>query len=544
MGFTVGRICSTTYQGTAFGNSDFDEAQQKTLSDKLIVSKIEYQISKRSNRQCGHSFIQPTPSEAKSHLPICELENYLSTHFKYPMSKFLTFRLSSEDAPLRLSLWFFLLCCALPVSGVWTTASGMGWPTYLQGTDIRPYYTGGALVLGGDGARLYDLDAQWRAQQNAFPGLQNRADLLPFLAPPFVAAPMAILAMFSVRTAFLIWLACNWIFLALLTQRFAQVLAPSGRRAQIFVVVACITCAPVFVTLLQGQWALVLALSSFFAWQNLRENRGFRGGLWISLWLFKPQLLLLLLAVLLWKKQRRALAGFAAGSAVLGSVSLALIGFKGLESYGQLLKTASGWSNQFGVRPEAMYTWRGFLHNFSDQTNFWWWLGVLPMLGVLAWSWRDAWPVESSEDKSSEVESSEVESREIEASKKPATSSTRSARDTELARFDACWAMTIFASLFCSPYLYYHDLTLLLVPVFLLASAAQNSAALASPRFKKVMLALPVFGFVLFWVEFFFVGHTLGTVAPNVFFMALCVAILALFVRNQGHLQGRVLRKF
>jgi len=428
------------------------------------------------------------------------------------MSKlFSDFRQATESAPpLRLSWWFFLLCCALPVWGVWATANGMGWPTYLQGADIRPYYTGGAIVLNGDGVRLYDLNTQWRAQQLAFPALQNRADLLPFLAPPFVAAPMALLAMLPVKTAFLVWLACNWVFLALLTQRFAQVLAPLGQRAQIAVIVLCVTCAPVFVTLLQGQWALVLALSSFFAWQNLRENHGFRGGLCLALWLFKPQLLLIPLAVLLWKKQLRVLAGFATGSALLGSVSFWLIGFEGLKSYAQLLKTASGWNHQFGVRPEAMYTWRGFLHNFTSETNVWWWLGVLPLVGVLAWSWRGTWPLGNCEE--------------------TATSSTRSARDNDLARFDACWAMTIFVSLFCSPYLYYHDLTLLLVPVLLIASAAQNSDQFVSPRFKKLLLILPIFGFILFWIEFFFVGHTLGTVAPNVFFMALCFVVFAVFI--------------
>lgn len=416
-------------------------------------------------------------------------------------------------APLRLSWWFFLLCCALPIWGVWTTASGMGWPTYLQGTDIRPYYTGGAIVLNGDGARLYDLETQWRTQQNAFPALTNRADLLPFLAPPFVAAPMAFLAILPVKVAFLVWLACNWVFLALLTQRFAQVLSPLGRRSQIAVIVACVMCAPVFVTLLQGQWALVLALSSFFAWQSLRATRDFRGGLWLALWLFKPQLLLIPLAILLWKKQGRALAGFVAGSAFLGIVSFLLIGFEGLKKYAQLLKTASGWNHQFGVRPEAMYTWRGFLHNLTDQTNFWWWLGVLLMLGVLAWAWRGAWPL----GKSGET----------------ATSSTRCAPETDLSRFDACWAMTIFASLFCSPYLYYHDLTLLLVPVLLIASVAQSRDAFVSPRFKKLLIWLPIFGYVLFWFEFFFVGHTLGTVAPNVFFMSLCFVVLATFVAKK-----------
>ena len=424
------------------------------------------------------------------------------------MSKlFSDFRQATESAPpLRLSWWFFLLCCALPVWGVWATANGMGWPTYLQGADIRPYYTGGAIVLNGDGVRLYDLNTQWRAQQLAFPALQNRADLLPFLAPPFVAAPMALLAMLPVKTAFLVWLACNWVFLALLTQRFAQVLAPLEQRAQIAVIVLCVTCAPVFVTLLQGQWALVLALSSFFAWHSLREGRNFRGGLWLALWLFKPQLLLLPLAVLLWKKQLRVLAGFALGSAFLGTVSLMMIGSEGLKSYAQLLKTASGWSNQFGVQPEKMNTWRGFLHNFTGETNVWWWLGVLPMLGVLMWAWRGAWPLKSE------------------------TSSTRSARDNDLARFDACWAMTIFAALFCSPYLYYHDLTLLLVPVLLIAVVGQNSDQFVSLALKKLLLILPIFGFTLFWIEFLFVGHPLGMVAPNVFFMALCFVVLAVFI--------------
>lgn len=406
----------------------------------------------------------------------------------------------------RRHFWLVALCCLLPVWGVLSMASQMGWPRYLEGADIRPYYTGGALVANGQGAQLYDLGAQWLCQKRYFPGLSTQSQLLPFIAPPFVAAPMAILAHFSVRTAFLIWLGVNWILLSVFTTFVIEELKPRGRKAQLVALVLCSTCAPVFVTLMQGQWAIVLALSSLFSWRALRLGRDFSGGMWLALWVFKPQLLLLPIAILLWKFRARALLGFATGAAFLGAVSLAIVGFGGLKTYLSLLREASSWQLKYGVNAKAMFTWSGLLANFD--AHFLWWPGVLIFVAVLFASWRGAW-------KKSENQSS---TRWAE--------NENSASSVETSSFNLRWAMTLIAALFCSPYLYYHDLTLLLVPLLLAAQASQNA------RHNKWLDALPVFGYVMLWLEF--LSNTIiGKVALNVLFMALSFAVLAVFAATE-----------
>ncbi len=439
-----------------------------------------------------------------------------------------------SDSSWRVSFWFIALCCLLPVWGVLSMAGEKGWPRYLEGADIRPYYTGGAVVLHGQGTQLYDLATQWKWQRHFFPGLSAPSQLLPFLAPPFVAAPMAILASFPVRTAFLVWLGINWVLLSVFVMSVVEALKPRGGRAQMVALVLCVTCAPIFVTLLQGQWAIVLALSSLFSWRALREKRDFAGGLWLALWLFKPQLLLFPLAVLAWKLRGRALGGFALGATALLAVSLAIVGAGGLGKYARLLGEASSWQGKYGVNQTAMFTWRGLLANFHATAL--WWPGVLLIGAALVWVWRGVWTQEAS---SSTRLASETTGEPTGAQTPKSDAQTFEAQkfDTQTfdtQAFDARWAMTLLAALFCSPYLYYHDLTLLLVPLLLMALSARASVL------GRVVAVLPIVGCMMFWLEFLS-STVVVKVALNVVFVGASFGLLAFFyLRETREIATRV----
>ncbi|HEX8465494.1 MAG TPA: glycosyltransferase family 87 protein, partial [Abditibacterium sp.] len=199
--------------------------------------------------------------------------------------------------------------------------------------------------------------------------------------------------------------------------------------------------APVLFAVMQGQVSLLVVLGFFQSFRAAKSGRDFSAGLWLCLLLIRPQMAIAPLLIFAWKGKWRLLAGFMLGAAILGAISLFLVGFEGLASYKTLLGEVSNWKGIYGVQPQQMQTWRGFLHALfgSDEASVirWpWILGVVAALGALIWSWRGPWRPETP-------------------------------------RFERQWAILGLVALFCCPYLYSHDLSLLLVCGFLVFRAAQ-----------------------------------------------------------------------
>src|SRR5208282_5293701 len=90
---------------------------------------------------------------------------------------------------------------------------------------------------------------------------------------------------------------------------------------------------PVFECLLQGQDSILQLLVCVLAWKALEKEEDFLAGCWFALGAFKFQLMLpIVLLVAVWKRSR-VLLGFAAVSAVLAAISVALVGWQGLLQY-------------------------------------------------------------------------------------------------------------------------------------------------------------------------------------------------------------------
>ncbi|HEX8464391.1 MAG TPA: hypothetical protein VF627_07215, partial [Abditibacterium sp.] len=85
------------------------------------------------------------------------------------------------------------LCCAL-IAFAALFLSVAGGREYLGSLDFRVYLTAGKMALNRTGANFYDLPTQFAVQRELWPEMTSQKQLLPFLAPPFVAASFAPLA--------------------------------------------------------------------------------------------------------------------------------------------------------------------------------------------------------------------------------------------------------------------------------------------------------------------------------------------------------------
>jgi hypothetical protein len=75
-------------------------------------------------------------------------------------------------------------------------------------TDFSAFYTGGKIVVSGNGSNLYDLATQERVE-GAFTVRKHSAGFLPYNHAPFETVLLAPLAAFPFSTAAWIWWACN-----------------------------------------------------------------------------------------------------------------------------------------------------------------------------------------------------------------------------------------------------------------------------------------------------------------------------------------------
>ncbi len=400
------------------------------------------------------------------------------------------------DARL-LSFVILLGCAGVGFAAIFLNI-GSG-PMDLSGLDYRVYITAGKMALNGVGAKFYDLPTQFAVQRELFPAMTQQDQLLPYLAPPFVSLLFAPLALLPLFPGYVVLTAFNVGLLWFIARAVIEELRLEG-RARLVALLLLLTFAPILFTLLQGQVSLLISLAFLQSYRAAKAGRDFPAGIWFSLFLIRPQLALAPLLIFALKGRWKLLGGFALGALVLGGISLLLVGFEGLANYKTLLGAASGWERIYGVKPQQMQTWRGFVHALLGTDNGAlvrapWLFGVVAALGALLWSWRGAW-------------------------------------EKAAPRFERQWAIMGIVALFCCPYLYAHDLGLLSVCGFLIFRAAQIEKS------RVGILTFIGYGAVALWAALMATGATFPSLAVG--FEAFAMLFLSASDRNPAATQGQI----
>lgn len=198
------------------------------------------------------------------------------------------------------------------------------------------FYTAGKIVGIGQTAVLYDLSAQYQAQQQFAPDVRIRQAALPYNHPPFEALLFVPFTFFGYWTAYLLWAALNIILLAaslaILTKQFAEI----GNLSPVFLGLAAAGFFPLVSAVIQGQDCVLLLFFYVIALAAFEKERDVVAGAVLSAGLFRVQLVLplvLILAVRRW----RLLIGFIPVAGLLTGVSVAMIGWRGAFDYVRLV---------------------------------------------------------------------------------------------------------------------------------------------------------------------------------------------------------------
>jgi glycosyl transferase family 87 len=230
--------------------------------------------------------------------------------------------------------------------------------------DFTVFYTAATMLRSGLGHQLYDERAQYEVQERIIGRLPSRHGPLPYIHPPFEALIFLPLTFLPYSQAFAVWdlLSVVAIFgVAFLLRRSVNALRLIPPWEFVALSLAFF---PVFVCLLQGQDSILLLLVCTLGFNALKRQADLFAGCWFALGLFKFQLVVpLLLLIVIWRRRRAAL-GFAAMSILLVLVSVGLVGWEGTLSY-RAFAMRMGTAENLGAVPAAlMPNLRGLLEGW------------------------------------------------------------------------------------------------------------------------------------------------------------------------------------
>ncbi len=227
--------------------------------------------------------------------------------------------------------------------------------------DFTIFYTAGKCVNEGRGRQLYDLETQLALQGSFAPEVKHRENALPFNHPAFEALLFVPLAGLPYLTAYLVWAVFNIGLIVGFWTLLRPRLPSLNNLLPGLPFLAMFAFFPVIVALLQGQDSILLLFLYGLAFSALATGRAFLAGLCLGLALFKFQLVLPFVFVLLIRRQWKAVAGFSFTAFVLLLVSAAVVGWNGVRAYPEFVLSLNRSPAQAGIDPRDMPNLRGLV---------------------------------------------------------------------------------------------------------------------------------------------------------------------------------------
>lgn len=310
----------------------------------------------------------------------------------------------------------------------------------LNTTDFVNFYAAATIVRQGNAARLYEV----QTQGPVLAALLGHPSREYFLHPPVFAAALAPLSYLSIDRAFLIWTLFNMALLGLLPMLFSECADFVKRRPQLGLLGTLF--APVMVALTLGQDSILLLFLFGVGYVLVKRGRDPAAGFVLAAATTKFQYVLVVVLFLIFQRRWKLVAGFALGCAILLAVTFFLFGGQGILEYVNFVHNYDV-SDGFGtLHTDLMVNARGFFAGLGWRHNTRTYTlaisAVLIVLGALC-------------------------------------SRFNSERNTSLT-----FALYVTLALLASPYAFFQDSTLLLLPLYL----ALDFALLDSGSLRNLLI--------------------------------------------------------
>lgn len=225
-------------------------------------------------------------------------------------------------------------------------------------SDFASFYGAGRILHSGLHNKIYDYDTQWELQRNFAPGVVIRHGPLLYNHAPFEAWLFSVFGAFSYPTAYILWNLTNAAMLIVSAWLMTDYFERTGFA---LVLLAFLAFFPVLLVFVQGQDSILLLLLYTLALRNLRSGHEFAAGALLALGLFKPQLVLPMALIFVFRGQIKVLAGFTASAGAMFAASLAAVGWKDTINYPRYVWTLSQHRSIGAITPANMPNLRGVL---------------------------------------------------------------------------------------------------------------------------------------------------------------------------------------
>jgi hypothetical protein len=225
------------------------------------------------------------------------------------------------------------------------------------GMDYCAYWSGGKIINQSGYAAIYNLDIVTQIQKTIYPQASNPSipfQIVPIPYLPIFVIPFQFLSFLNLEISFLVWTLINLVGFIIYLRFFTKEV--TGHPLPTRLLLMLMLSLPVFLNLFWGQVNIWLGICAGEFIRLTLSNKPFRAGLWLGGWLFKPQLLILIIPILLIQRSWKALTGFTASTLLVLVGSFGLVGAKGFTGLANLLLgSAQGTS---ASNPEIMMNWR------------------------------------------------------------------------------------------------------------------------------------------------------------------------------------------
>lgn len=350
--------------------------------------------------------------------------------------------------------WIFIVVGSLSLIisylGIWIRFINN--PVERTGSDFIAFYTAGRVAQSYGAAYVYNISLQQDIQEEqvGFPLVPGQVLLYNHL--PFLIPILHILVSADYVGSFY-----RWIFL-LIALFITSISVLSGvlkdarfdSSTRLIAGVGSLLFLPLFFSLMNGQDSALLLLGTALWMYGLSSGKEITAGLGLSLTTIRPHLALILALPMLFS-YRKVFLGFILGSGVLALLSFLILGMQGTREFIDILFISAN-GEWYGMKESAMYNLIGLLVRTIP------WLEVSTIRAV-GWSIYGV----------TGIGLCIVWAR------------NRNIQDGQI-------GLTVTLGLFVAPHLHFHDLTLLLIPIYELIRSSTRSAGLKT----SIAIALPI----------------------------------------------------
>jgi len=312
-------------------------------------------------------------------------------------------------------------------------------PVERTGADFIHFYSAGRIAQSEGAAQVYGLLLQQKIQERLVGFPLAPGQVLPYNHLPFLIPILQTIVSTDYVNSFYRWVFIMIVLFITGIVTLGRILAESGidRKSTLLASISSFLFLPLFFSLMNGQDTAFLFLGAAIWMYGLVSGREMLAGLGLSLTTVRPHLALILALPMLFR-YRKVFLGFVLGSGALALISFLIIGMEGTGEFINVILISAG-GEWYGMKQYAMYNLIGILMRTLP------WLGA-ETIRTIGWIVYGATIIAL------------------------CVFWARS-KDLQVGQI----GLTVILALFSVPHLHFHDLTLLLIPIYeLIRFSSQN----------------------------------------------------------------------